>query len=204
MEQLKVVIIGAASPQWGYILSRDFIVKLSDEAICSRYAPVLVLEDIDGYNLELQAKLAQKVAGLAGGKVAVESTTDQRRAVEGARFVVTTFAQGSLEYMRYDVDIPAEYGIYQPVGDSISGATGAIANEIVAPAAARNAIAIAGANGDGVIPGDDRITKSDRAGARVRNAATVGGGMVVGDGAKVERQFARVIDAAAAGVGCVT
>jgi ribosomal protein S13 len=55
MDQLKVVIIGAASPQWGYILSRDFIVKLSDEAICS-------LEDINERNLELQTELARKVA----------------------------------------------------------------------------------------------------------------------------------------------
>jgi alpha-galactosidase len=120
MDQLKVVIIGAASPQWGYTLSRDFIVKLSEEAICSRYRPVLVLEDIDGHNLEMQAQLARKVADLAGGKVAVESTTDQRRAIEGARFVVTSFAQGSLEYMQRDLEIPYEYGIYQPVGDTIS------------------------------------------------------------------------------------
>jgi alpha-galactosidase/6-phospho-beta-glucosidase family protein len=120
MDQLKVVIIGGASPQWGYTLSRDFIVKLSDEAICSRYTPMLVLEDIDGHNLELQTQLARKVADLTGNKVAVESTTDQRRAIEGARFVVTSFAQGSLEYMQYDLEIPYEYGIYQPVGDTIS------------------------------------------------------------------------------------
>jgi alpha-galactosidase/6-phospho-beta-glucosidase family protein len=120
MDQLKVVLIGAASPQWGYTLSRDFIVKLSEEAICSRYRPVFVLEDVDGHNLEMQTELARKVADLTGNKVAVESTTDQRRAIEGARFVVTTFAQGTLEYMQYDLEIPAEYGVYQPVGDTIS------------------------------------------------------------------------------------
>ena len=120
MDQLKVVLIGAASPQWGYTLSRDFIVKLSEEAICSRYKPVFILEDVDGHNLEMQTQLAHKVADLTGNKVAVESTTDQRQAIEGARFVVTSFAQGTLEYMQYDLEIPAEYGIYQPVGDTIS------------------------------------------------------------------------------------
>ncbi len=120
MDQLKVVLIGAASPQWGYTLSRDFIVKLSDDEISSRYKPVLVLEDIDGHNLALQAQLARKVADLTGNKVAVESTTDQKRAIEGARFVVTSLAQGTLEYMQYDLEIPYEYGIYQPVGDTIS------------------------------------------------------------------------------------
>jgi alpha-galactosidase len=125
MDQLKVVLIGAASPQWGYTLSRDFIVKLSDEEVCARYEPVFVLEDIDGRNLELQAQLARKVADQAGGRVRVESTIDQRQAIEGAGFVVTSFAQGTLEYMQYDLDIPAEYGIYQPVGDTI-GVGGAI------------------------------------------------------------------------------
>jgi alpha-galactosidase len=118
-------LIGAASPQWGYILSRDFIVKLSGEEICARYKPVFVLEDIDGRNLELQAQLARKVADLTGNKVVIESTTDQRRAIAGARFVVTSFAQGTLEYMQHDLDIPAKYGIYQPVGDTI-GVGGAI------------------------------------------------------------------------------
>ncbi len=120
MDRLKVVLIGAASPQWGYTLSRDFIVKLSDGEICARYKPVFVLEDIDGHNLELQAQLARKVADLTGNKVAVESTTDQRQAIKGARFVVTSLAQGTLEYMQYDLEIPTEYGIYQPVGDTIS------------------------------------------------------------------------------------
>jgi len=120
MDRLKVVLIGAASPQWGYTLSRDFIVKLSDDEICARYKPVFILEDIDGHNLELQAQLARKVADLTGNKVAVESTTDQRQAIEGARFVVTSLAQGTLEYMQYDLEIPTEYGIYQPVGDTIS------------------------------------------------------------------------------------
>lgn len=119
-EKLKVVIIGAASPQWGHKISRDFIVALSQEKLSSRFEPVLVMEDIDAVNLEKQHRLAAKVAEAAGGKVAVQSTTDQKEAIDGARFVVTTFAQGTLEAMQYDLEIPQEYGIYQPVGDTIS------------------------------------------------------------------------------------
>jgi alpha-galactosidase len=119
-DKLKVVLIGAASPQWGHTISRDIIVALSDEKICGTYDPVFVLEDIDEVNLAPQAVLAGKVAEMAGGAVRIESTTDQKKAIEGARFVVVSFAQGSLEAMLHDIEIPLEYGIYQPVGDTIS------------------------------------------------------------------------------------
>lgn len=119
-EKLRVALIGAASPQWGYGCSRDLIVALSGERICSAYKPVLVMEDVDGTNLELQVRLAKRVAAKMGRRVTVESTTKQREALTDARFVVVTFAVGTLEAMQYDVDIPMEYGIFQPVGDTIS------------------------------------------------------------------------------------
>lgn len=119
-EPLKVVLVGAASPQWGYGMSRDLIVQLSQPAVTDRFAPRLVLEDVDGETLEPQVALARKVARLTGNRVKVEGTTDQRRALDGARFVVVTFAVGTLEAMAHDVQIPQEYGIYQPVGDTIS------------------------------------------------------------------------------------
>ena len=129
-EKLKVVLIGAASPQWGHKISRDLIVILSTQQIVDSYHPVLFLEDIDEPNLEKQRQLAQKVADRVGGRVAIESTTDQRRAIDGARFLLTSFAVGSLEAMQHDLEIPLEYEIYQPVGDtvSISGAIRAARN----------------------------------------------------------------------------
>jgi len=119
-EKLKIVLIGAASPQWGHKISRDLILVLSDERILDSYNPVLVLEDIDKSHLEKQHQLAKKVAEKIGGKVTIESTTDQQRAIEGARFVLTSFAVGSLEAMQHDLEIPLEYEIFQPVGDTIS------------------------------------------------------------------------------------
>ncbi|MBD3390455.1 MAG: hypothetical protein GF418_00430 [Chitinivibrionales bacterium] len=129
-EQLRIVIIGAASPQWGHGISRDIIVAMSSDAICGSYEPVLVLEDIDANNLAMQERLARKVAELAGGRVRIESTTDQRQAIEGARFLVVTIAQGSLEAMQRDIEIAEEHGIYMPVGDtfSIGGAIRAARN----------------------------------------------------------------------------
>lgn len=124
-EDLRVVIVGAASPQWGYGISRDVIVALSKPQIADRFKPVVVLEDVDGRNLAPQAELARKVAALAGRRVRIESTICQKQALDGARFVITTIAQGTLEAMQLDLEIPQEYSIYQPVGDTI-GIGGAI------------------------------------------------------------------------------
>jgi len=119
-EKLKVVVIGAASPQWGLTLSRDLIVTLSDEKFADSYNPVLMLEDIDPENLERQKELALRIAKRMGNRVSIESSINQKEAIDGARFVITTFAQGSLEAMQFDLEIPQEYGIFQPVGDTIS------------------------------------------------------------------------------------
>jgi alpha-galactosidase len=129
-EPLKVVLVGAASPQWGYGMSRDLVVQLSQPEIADRFTPALVLEDVDGRQLDLQVRLARKTAALAGGRVAVEGTADPSRALHGARFVVISFAVGTLEAMAHDLDIPQEYGVYQPVGDTISvgGAIRAVRN----------------------------------------------------------------------------
>lgn len=119
-EKLKVVLIGAASPQWGFKIARDIIVKLSEESILDSFRPTLDLEDIDAPNLELQFLLAKKVAEATGNRVKIERTTDQKRAIGGARFIITSFAEGSLEAMQHDLEIPLEYGIYQAVGDTVS------------------------------------------------------------------------------------
>lgn len=117
---LKVVLIGAASPQWGFTLTRDIIVVLSEDAEFGSRSPVLVLEDIDEPNLEKAHRLAEMVAARTGDRVRIQSTSNQREAIADADFVVTSLAVGSLEAMQADLEIPYEYGIFQPVGDTIS------------------------------------------------------------------------------------
>ena len=119
-DDLRVVFIGAASVQWGYKLTRDFLAVLSSDSGCVKRNPVLVLEDLDAENLETTHQLAEKIAAMLGNKVRIESTTNQKEAITGANFVVTCLAVGGLEAMASDIEIPYEYGIYQPVGDSIS------------------------------------------------------------------------------------
>ncbi len=117
---LKIVLIGAASPQWGFTLMRDIVVVLSEDADLAGRRPVLVLEDIDEVNLEKAHRLAEMVAARTGDRVRIQSTTDQREAIADANFVITSLAVGSLEAMQADLEIPYEYGIHQPVGDTVS------------------------------------------------------------------------------------
>ncbi len=47
------------------------------------------------------------------------TTTDQRRALDGADFVIVTISTGGFESMALDLDIPARHGIRQSVGDTV-------------------------------------------------------------------------------------
>jgi alpha-galactosidase len=49
----------------------------------------------------------------------VEATTDRRRALAAADYVVVTFQIGGLEAYRLDVEIPRRYGLDQTVGDTL-------------------------------------------------------------------------------------
>ena len=49
----------------------------------------------------------------------IESTTDRRKALDGADFVVVTWQVGGLDAYRHDVEIPRQYGVDQPVGDTM-------------------------------------------------------------------------------------
>jgi alpha-galactosidase len=119
-EKLRVAITGAASAQWAHSIAQDLIIALSQDRVVSTYAPELVLEDVDARRLEPMAQLTRQTAAMLGRRVAVSHTTDQRRALAGARFCVASIGVGTLEAMQYDLEIPQEYGIYQPVGDTIS------------------------------------------------------------------------------------
>jgi alpha-galactosidase len=119
-ETLKVVITGAASAQWAHSIAKDVVVALSQDRVVSTYEPHLVLEDVDGRRLEPMAQLTQMTAEMLGRRVTVSHTTDQKQALEGARFCIASIGVGTLEAMQHDLELPREYGIFQPVGDTIS------------------------------------------------------------------------------------
>ena len=109
----RIAIIGGGSYQWTPKLLADFVntPALRDAEI--------VLHDIDPAPLPKMTELAAHLAGLAGTEVTASGTTDRRRALEGADFVVANISTGGFASMRHDLEIPARYGVHQSVGDTV-------------------------------------------------------------------------------------
>jgi 6-phospho-beta-glucosidase len=66
--------------------------------------------DIDPERLELM-KLACKPRLAKGANFNIEWTTDAKKAIDGADFIVTTFREGSLESRVIDEQVPLKYGV---------------------------------------------------------------------------------------------
>src|SRR5580658_6919516 len=110
---MQVTIVGGGSYQWSPKLITDLL------AVAPLAEMHLVLEDIDPaplVKMEAYARLANEKMGT---KITVSTTTDQKRAVDGADFVIVTISTGGFDSMGLDIDIPARYGIKQSVGDSV-------------------------------------------------------------------------------------
>ncbi|HET6494343.1 MAG TPA: hypothetical protein VFH61_03140, partial [Thermoleophilia bacterium] len=110
---MKIAIIGGGSGQWTPTIVRDLAVTERLEG-CR-----IVLEDIAPDRLERTLPMARRILEQADTGCTVEATTDQRAALEGADFVILTIAVGGLDAMRHDLEIPARYGVYQSVGDTV-------------------------------------------------------------------------------------
>lgn len=110
---MKVTIIGGGSYQWSPKLIGDLLGTPSLRPL------ELVLEDIDASAADAMAAYARVVDEKLGSKATVRATTDQRGALEGADYVVVTISTGGFESMAVDLDVPAQHGIRQSVGDTV-------------------------------------------------------------------------------------
>ena len=109
----RITIVGGGSTHWTPRLLVDFAnhESLQDADV--------VLMDIDGDALPPMLEVARHVTGARDIPMRVRATTDLADALDGAEFVVTAFSVGGFASMRHDLEIPARYGIRQPVGDSV-------------------------------------------------------------------------------------
>jgi len=109
----KITIIGAGSVVFTRNLCSDILLvpALQDSTIA--------LMDIDPERLKMAQALVQTIADQRGLKTRVEATLDQREAVTGSDFVITTFQQGGLDAYKLDIEIPQKYGVEQCVGDTL-------------------------------------------------------------------------------------
>ena len=110
---MQITIVGGGSYQWTPELLADL---LGTESL--RGARV-VLEDVDPAPLTKMEALGRKLDEAMGSGCSIVTTTDQRRALEGADFVIVTISTGGFDSMEVDIDVPARYGIRQSVGDTV-------------------------------------------------------------------------------------
>jgi len=110
---MQVTIVGGGSYQWSPKLIADL---LGTPSLAGAHVTLL---DIDPEPLPKMAALFQRVNDALGTGATVSTTTDQRRALAGADFVVVTISTGGFESMALDLDVPARFGIKQSVGDSV-------------------------------------------------------------------------------------
>ena len=113
---MKIVFIGAGS---GFgatsVVDMMSFEELHDSEIC--------LVDINPAHLEPVAAYARKVVERHEAPTRITTATDWRGGVlDGARYVMTSFAQGGPAYegvpYHHEMSIPREFGIYQNIGDT--------------------------------------------------------------------------------------
>ncbi|MGB0604120.1 MAG: alpha-glucosidase/alpha-galactosidase [Candidatus Latescibacterota bacterium] len=110
---IKIAVIGAGSIGFTRRLMRDIlsVPELAD----SEFA----FHDINKHNLEMIAQLAKRDIEANGLPAKLSTSTQRRRALDGADYVLNTTRIGGLDAFALDVDIPLKYGVDQCVGDTL-------------------------------------------------------------------------------------
>ena len=109
----KIAIIGAG----GYVFPLRLIGDLL--SFPELRDSTLVLMDIDAGRVARTADAARALAAHYAFPTRIEETTDRRRALDGADFVIVTFYIGDRDVSQLDKAIPLRYGVDQPIGDTL-------------------------------------------------------------------------------------
>ena len=110
---VKITIIGGGSSTFTPQLMRLF----SESSILS--GSTVTLMDVNADRLKMMAALSKRLVEKEGADLKVESTTDQRESLVDADFVITAISVGGFDAWEKDIEIPAKYGVYMPIADSI-------------------------------------------------------------------------------------
>jgi alpha-galactosidase len=109
----RLVIIGAGSTVFVKNLVGDLL--LMDNLKLD----TISLVDIDGKKLEIIKKLINKVKNQIGSSIKIEVTTDRRKVLAGADYVVSTIDVGGLNLYQRELEIADRYGVNQNVADTL-------------------------------------------------------------------------------------
>lgn len=114
VKDVKIAYVGGGSRGWAWGL-------MSDLVSCDDMSGRVALYDIDKSASERNEIIGNKFNFAQGAKSRWEySVSDTlEEALKGANFVVISILPGTFDEMESDVHAPEEYGIYQPVGDTV-------------------------------------------------------------------------------------
>lgn len=112
-ERIKIGYLGGGSRGWAHKL-------INDLAQCETLNGEVTLYDLNYDDAERNAQFGNWVQSLDGavGDWTYEATDQREQALENADFVFLSTQDPPDDTMRYDLELPEEYGIYQPVGDT--------------------------------------------------------------------------------------
>jgi alpha-galactosidase/6-phospho-beta-glucosidase family protein len=79
----------------------------------------IVLMDIDERRLEIMDRLCRTLVENEGLDLTITSTTDQRQSLTGTDFCITAISVGGMDAWEKDIEVPAKYGVYMTIGDSV-------------------------------------------------------------------------------------
>lgn len=111
---VKLAFIGAGSTVFARTLLRDLF------HFPEFHQATIALMDIDPERLRDTELVAHRVAEQAGACPRIEATTDRRRALDGADYVLTMFQIGGYRPATViDFELPKKYGLRQTIGDTL-------------------------------------------------------------------------------------
>jgi len=109
---IKVAMIGAGSVVFSKNLTGDILSFPEFRNACFSYM------DIDEERLQVGAALCRKVARSLGADPRIEATTNRRKALDGADFVINMVQIGGFDSTLVDFEIPRKYGLNFTIADT--------------------------------------------------------------------------------------
>jgi alpha-galactosidase/6-phospho-beta-glucosidase family protein len=79
----------------------------------------LRLMDIDADRVRVMRDLGTQLAAAEGSSLDITATTDRRAALSGADFVIVAISVGGMNAWESDIELPAKYGVFMHIADSI-------------------------------------------------------------------------------------
>ena len=110
---IKIAMIGAGSIGFTRRLMRDML------AVPELQDTHFAFTDLSKPNLDMVAQLCQRDIDFNKLPAKITATTDRRKAIADADYIICMIRQGGLEAFQTDIDIPLKYGIDQCVGDTL-------------------------------------------------------------------------------------